>query len=482
MTEPTDAPTPDDELAQHLRAGFDALADEIGAPPPFPRAGQVPAGRPGRARAYALAAAAAVLLVAAGTVVWSARDGSSGERVAAVPDTGPVVDRPIEGTRWWLSAAEADGKPVELVPERGPIGLQVTKRASCEGYVGGGCEEGQQVLWASDTCNGVERVVDVGPATIGLQTSDGPTTGMECSGPLVELLDRVYAAGILGYRIDGDQLRVTRGGAELTYEASDGPFGPTTGTIIDEGRIGPGSYRVVYLDGGLSFQKGDTEHDLVQGGSGLGDDPGRINLSLESVQGRPYVLATVPKAAARVVYEAAGTEPRELEIHEVDSEVSSVVASFVDTAPEAWQLVAYDADGDELHRYGMWDRKEFGAGRSIDEVVAEAGFDDCCTPSGARTAFTSAGTALTFGSGPLPPTMPRDPAAGLEGAGRVTVEPGAGTVVEGRIGDEVAVRFDCAETRYEVRGPQADAGRVLDAATRLSAAAGCPVASIAETG
>lgn len=478
--EPDVADSTGDDLADRLRAGLDALADEVGDPPPFPETGR-PA-RPAPSRAYALSAAALVLVaLAVGTFAWTQRDGD--QQVATVSTTQPAPDRPLVGTRWWLDAVADHGRPVDL-PDQA-LGLQIRKQATCEGYVGGTCETGQLVLWAADRCNGVQRIVVAGRATLELGDAGGPTTLMACTDPFTDLVKAVFRPGPASYRIDGEELTVTRDGTRLTYRASDSPFGPTNGTIIDEGEIGPASYRVVYADGGLGFAKGDTKQDIVEGGSGLGDDPGRTNMTRESVQGRPYVLAIVPKAAVRVVYEAPGEEPMEMEVHQVDSKVSSVVAGFVPTAAETWQLTAYDAHGQELHRYAIWPRKDMGAGRSIEEVVSAAGFDDCCTDSGARTAFTAEGVPMTFGSAPLPPTMPRDPAEGLEGAGRVTVAAdgqAAGTVVVGAIGDDAAVRFDCAETRYEVRGPAAEAGLVQDAAVRLSAAAGCPEVHIAEAG
>jgi hypothetical protein len=50
----------------------------------------------------------------------------------------------------------------------------------------------------------------------------------------------------------------------------------------------------------------------------------------------------------------------------------------------------------------------------------------------------------------------------------------------GTVRDEAALRFDCAQTRYEIRAPLVAADALLAVAPALSDAAGCPTITIAD--
>ncbi|HMJ78697.1 MAG TPA: hypothetical protein VK507_22125 [Iamia sp.] len=470
----------DADLAARLRAGFDALAREAGdAPPRLRETTPGPAFRPHR---LVLVAAVALLTLAVGALAWGLLDQAEADRrvsTDAAQDPPSASDRPLVGTRWWLVRAEGDGQPLGL-GGREDIGLFLSAESPCGERSGTpDCPWTGPTLSASDACNGVSGPYDrPTPGSIELGSERGPTTLMGCSGALVELLRGVFEPGGIGYEITGDQLVLTRQGAVLTYEASDGPFAPISGTVIDEGEVGAESYRLVWTGAELELKVADSEGTVVNG-AGLGDDPGRINPTRSEIAGEPYLFAIVPIESTRVVYEPVNGTPQELPIHRVDSTTSSVVGGFVDGAPETWQIVAYDSEGLELHRYRWGDRDDDGAGRSIEEMVTVAGLQDCCTATGARESFTADGTPMSIGSSPIEPTAPPPPGAGLVGPNRVEV-PGGGTALTGTVRDEAALRFDCAQTRYEIRAPLAATAALLAVAPALSDAAGCPTTTIAD--
>ncbi len=474
-----DRPLDDAELDQRLRTGFDALAREAGDPPVLPSGGS----DPGRLSSRRVAVAAVVLVaLGAGGLIWSVRDrGEPDRRVATerAQDPATATDRPLVGTRWWLVRAERDGQPVDL-GGRPDIGLHLTEGLPCEAGPAIRCPASKPTMWASDACNGFTGPYELpSPGTIEVGAQTGPQTAMGCGGTLVDVIGTVYDPGLAGYEVRGDQLVMDRDGVVLTYEASDGPFSPPRGTVIDQGEVGTESYRLVWDGPSLAFQTADTERDIAYGGTGLGEDPGRINVTRATVADRAYLLAIVPAAAARVVYEPVGGTPKELPIHDVGSPTSAVVGAFVDEAPDTWHLVAYDADDLELHRFRWGPREDHGAGRYLSEIVAVAGFQDCCTPAGAREAFTADGVPLSIGGSPLEPTAPPDPERGLTDPVRVDL-PGGGTAITGTVRDETAIRFDCAGTRYEVRAPLDATAALLAVAPPLSEAAGCPVTTIAD--
>lgn len=460
----------DGALQERLRTGFEALAAEAGGPPPFPERAK-PVARSPR-RAYAVAAAVVLLALVGGVLAWAGRDKPSDERIATGPEEGG--DRPLLETRWWLMAATQDGLPVEVAAGSG-IGVQFVERWGCEGS---DCPM-RPAMIASDACNGVSRRFTRAGDTIELGQAVGASTLMACTGPLPDLLVSVFGGDRLRVQVRGDELLVRAGGAVLTYRAADGPFAPTVGEVVDEGGVGATSYRLVWEQRSLQLQASATLDGYGRGGTGLGEDPGRINVARSKVDGRPYLLAIVPAEAARVVYEPTGGPPQEMEVHDVGSDTSAVVGQFVDEAPKTWLVVAYAADGVELHRTGVIDRTDFGAGLPIEAIVSAAGLQDCCTSEGAREAFTASGVAMSIGSAPLIPEAPRKPSLGLDDAGTVNVAPD-GTAVTGVVRDLAALRFDCAETRYEVRAPLDAIGALLAVAPLLSAAAGCDRVHIAD--
>lgn len=474
-----DRPLDDDALDRRLRTDLDALVRAAGDPPVL-ASDRRERGRRPHPRAIALAAAAVLVAVAAAGLIWSATDRDRrDQRVATEPSPDPTTDgeRPLAGTRWWLVRAEQDGQPQDLGGRR-DLGLRLTEEPICGPSPDVGCPWTGPTLSASDACNGITRSYELpSPGTIELGEDTGATTDMACGGGLVDLLATTYGPGALRYEVRGEQLVVTRDGVVLTYEASDGPFAPVAGTLVDEGEVGPEGYQLVW-NGGLTLQTADIQAGVAQGGTGLGDDPGRINTTRASIGDRAYVLAVVPIEAVRVVYEPLGGEAQELPIERVDSPTSAVVGAFVADAPDTWFLVAYDADGLELHRYRWGGGDAEGPGRYLSEVVTVAGFPDCCTPTGAREAFTADGTPMSIGGSPLEPTAPRDPAQGLTDPQRVDVV--GGTAITGTVRDDAAVRFDCAGLRYEVRAPAGATDALLAVTPALSDAAGCPTPTIAE--
>lgn len=194
----------------------------------------------------------------------------------------------------------------------------------------------------SDACNGVSRKMTVVGDTVKLGENFGAHTAMACAGPLPTLLQRFFAS---------DELRLATGTAVLTYRALDTTFGPTSSLIVDHGESGAQSYRLVWENGGLSFQTVDTSTGAGgRGGAGVGAEPGKINAMRSAVDGKAYLFGIIPATAARVVYEPTGGAPEELAIHDVRDDRYAAIGQFVDASPAKWQVVAYDSAGTELDR------------------------------------------------------------------------------------------------------------------------------------
>lgn len=344
-----DLPLDDDKFDQRLRDDLAALVREAGDPP------ALATGRPssGASRGRLVAAAAvALVVVVAGALMWSVR-GHDRDRQSVLADRvqDRILDhgRDLVGARWWLIRAEQDGAPLDLGGVQ-DIGLHLSDEL-CDTDGSSRCRPSGPIVWASNSCNGFRGPYELpSPGTIELG-SPGPSEQMGCAGPLVDAMRAVYLEGTVRYEVEGELLKVRRNGVVLTYEASDGPFAPTQGLVVDEGTSSGESHRLVWEGAYLAFQTADTDQEIAIGGTRLGEDPGRINPSRSTVGGRPYVLAIVPAASKRIVYEPVGGTPQEVSIHDVGSATSTVVGSFVDAAPDTWELVAYDVNGTELQRY-----------------------------------------------------------------------------------------------------------------------------------
>lgn len=479
-------PDPDDDLARTLRIGFAALEAELGEAPTAPSAPARPG--PSTTRARALVAAALVAAAAlAGVLAWqTTRSEDPEERVATAPEResgGPS----LVGTPWWLVSA-VDGDTDVSLGGRMDVGLALLEPAPCDPADGDpDCDPDLGTLTASDACNGVSRTYAVEGQTLVLGRPVGGTTAMACDSPLVTLLGQVWdrrsdspeAPTEVGWEIEGDRLTVRSSDKVLTYRAGDGPFAPTGGTVVDEGAEGGQRYRLVWggadQDGGLQLEVADDDVVMARGGSGLGEDPGRINTMRSEVGDRAYLFAIVPAEAARVVYEPVGGTPVDVEVTDVGSATSAVVGTFVDEDPPAWHLVAYASDGLELHRYRWGNPYPDVQGRSLEEVIRDAGYD-CCGQDGARLTFTFDGIPMTAASSPLEPTEPRDPLVGITGGRRASVD--GGEVVVGTVRGRTALRFDCNGQRYEIWADQGQEVALAGRAAPLSGAAGCNVVRV----
>jgi hypothetical protein len=471
---PPDGPDdPHDNLDARLRAGLAAVVDEAGEPPAFPdeSGGASPLPRVG-GRTRVLAVAALVLaVIAVGAVVAATRGGDRDHEVetASPPTRRQGADRTLVGTRWWLVSVRKGAKDIAV--DRPDVALQLRTEPPCDGREDRGCIDGD-VIFASDACNGVQRRYVLRDDEIELGEHVGATTAMGCSGPLVTTLGEVYEGRSVTYEISGDELTIRSRDATLTYRASEGPFAPVAGTVLDEGEVGDTSYRLAGTSEGLEFQTGKTASDLARGGMGVGEDRGRINVMRGSVAGRAYLFGFVPADSARVVYEPTGAEAQELEIHRAEDGKLVAVGQFVDAAPATWMVVAYDADGLELHRMRWGPREDHGAGLYISEMVTAAGYQDCCEQVGARETFTVDGVAMSISSSPIEPTKPQDPRAGLTDPRTWGLQSG-GIVLVGKVRGDTAVRWDCASLRYEVRSTEPMGPALDEIVTRIAKAGGC---------
>ncbi|MCU1356770.1 MAG: hypothetical protein JWM89_2188 [Acidimicrobiales bacterium] len=463
--------TPDEDplLDDRLRDGLAALVRETGDPPVLPSAAPLAVSHSGRR----WAAVAAVILLAAGASFLVRAQGHGHRRSGMVTankqaTTRPKPDQPLEGTRWALLEVRKAGSAIVLRQDR-PIGLRFLRTCT-----GPNCPSRASFMTASDGCNGVRRTYRIERDEVVLGKAVGGSTLMKCGGPLVELLGTVYRADRLTFAIDGDRLHVRVPGvdASLTYVVASGPFAPTTGQVVDQGHYGGAQYRLVWNKGSLDMEVADSNTILWGGGGGLGDDPGRINDMRGSVRGRPYLFAIVPAASARVVYEPVGGAPQDLTIHRVDSKTSAVVGQFVHDGPVVWSLVAYDADGIELHRDRWGARSDFSK-YSLEEIIAKAKLQRCCGKDGPRITFADGEVPMSAGSSPLEPTAPRDPREGMKDASVVTFPDGS-KVATGTVRDQTAVRFDCLGLRYEVQAPLDATAQTLEVARRLNRVTGCP--------
>jgi hypothetical protein len=292
----------------------------------------------------ALLVVLAVVAVAVGVAVASAGDDDP-----TAADASPLLD-----TRWWLVRA-TDGATEVAVPTGGTkyLGLELRSSADCDAAheAEGLCASGPQLV-GSDACNGVSREVAVEGDTVRLGDGFGVHTAMACSDALHNLLADFFAADAFTYTVEAGALRLRSrpGDVVLTYQAMEGPFGPTDSTIVDEGESGAGAYRLVWEGGGLTLQMAAGSEGGNAGTSGVGSDPGRVNAMRTPVQDGEYMFGIVPATATRVVYEPEGGTPEELEVRDVGDDAFAVVGQFVEAAPDRWELVAYAADGAELHR------------------------------------------------------------------------------------------------------------------------------------
>jgi heat shock protein HslJ len=124
------------------------------------------------------------------------------------PDASPAVDdEPLEGTSWRLTGVEErDGAAVGMttVPRRTDAWLRI---ADGELRFETGCSSGGGDVRVEGDRLHLRRVVVTTAGCL------GPGAGLE--GPQVEVLVRRQAA----WAVDGDQLRISRGGTALLYTA-----------------------------------------------------------------------------------------------------------------------------------------------------------------------------------------------------------------------------------------------------------------------
>ena len=334
----------DDDLAVRVRSGLDALAREAGPAPALTSAATQPARRTQRAwvTAGALVAVVGVLIA----IVFAATRPDADQQVASGNDTTANGPRPLLDTHWWLTSA-TDGGESEPIPTTGTpdFALRFLDGGSCEG-IDAGCYDGPR-MEGSDACNGVTRKTAIEGNTISLGEDYGAHTAMACPGGLPDVMAKLFGSDEITYSIDGDELvlRSADGEVVLTYEAIDSPFGPTDSPVVDEGQLGEHAYRLVWQGSGLDFEA--TEW----GRAGVGTDPGRINAMRDDIDGQhSYLFGIVPGTAARVVYEPTGGDPQEIEIYDVGDAQFAVIGEAVDARPDTWNLVAYDAAGNEIDR------------------------------------------------------------------------------------------------------------------------------------
>lgn len=360
--------TDDRSLDDRIRTGLHALVDEAPTPPDLDARSTAAAGRSSwsatRRRPIA-AAAVSILIAATAAVIWWPTDATESVRTATPEEAddpdhadSPASDRPFFDTQWMLESAVLDGEPTEIPNGRERPTIQFVERHECDGN----CHppSGRPAFFLHDGCNGVSGSMEVDGDTV-TPTSFG-STAVGCEGPnFTPLVGAADGMASFTYEVTGETLILRFGaGSMLTYRATDGHFPETTGTVIDEGSLpGPGGgevhHRVAWeqeTDGGESFF---LELRGASGTSAVGAvDDGAINAMKQQagdVDGRDILFGLVPGATTRTVYEPTGGDPIELELTDLPStDRHRAVVALVPGGVSAWQLVAYDADGTELHR------------------------------------------------------------------------------------------------------------------------------------
>jgi hypothetical protein len=259
--------------------------------------------------------------------------------------------RALFANPWYIDSVVDDGAEVEVGdPLRASVRWEFIAKGGCERALG--CPDGPK-LEGRDGCNDFARDVTVDATTIAFGEWFWSTL-VACGGPFHDAVNQLMGGEAVEYSIVGNTLHLSSvpAGVELTFVAPDGPLGPPAGQVVVEDRIDGVAYRLVWT-GVLQLDVAGAKPDeFLSGGASIGGDHGRINVLRGELAGGTYLMGTLPLGVARAVYAPSGGAPVELNVLALTDPDGLVFAEFVGDAPEAWEVVAYDEAGVELHRFG----------------------------------------------------------------------------------------------------------------------------------